>query len=146
MKAIVCRAFGPIADLRWEEVQAAKLEPGQVRVAIRAAGVNFADTLKAWGGRYLVIGFAAGRIPQLPVNHPLVKGYDVVGVRYDVWRDRFWTDARANLEQILGWVAEERMQAVVSRTEAMADAVAALDAIARRQVVGKVVLTNPVAD
>src|SRR5205823_3636009 len=49
-----------------------------------------------WDGRYLVIGFAAGRIPELKVNHPLVKGYEIIGVRYDVWRDRFWPDARAN--------------------------------------------------
>jgi NADPH2:quinone reductase len=102
--------------------------------AIRAVG---------WDGRYLVIGFAAGRIPQLPVNHPLVKGYDVVGVRYDVWRDRFWPEARENLGQILSWCAEGRVQVAVCRTQSVADAAAALEAISQRQVIGKLVLTLP---
>ncbi len=74
------------------------------------------------------------------MNHPLVKGYGVIGVRYDVWRDRFWQDARANLRQIIEWCEAGRVQPVVSRTERLADAVQALSAIAAREVVGKVVL------
>jgi NADPH:quinone reductase len=96
-----------------------------------------------WGGRYLVIGFAAGRIPALPVNHPLVKGYDVVGVRYDVWRDRFWPQARGNLMRILGWWTEGLVRPVVSRTERIDHAAQALSALANRQVSGKLVLTAP---
>lgn len=96
-----------------------------------------------WGGRYLVVGFAAGRIPELKMNHPLVKGYDVVGVRYDVWRDRFWGEARNNLEQILAWCSEGRVRPVVARTEPLPKAVEALTAIAGREVVGKLVLTAP---
>lgn len=98
-----------------------------------------------WDGRYLVVGFAAGRIPELKMNHPLVKGYDVVGVRYDVWRDRFWGDARRNLEQILAWCTEGKVRPVVARTEPLPRAVEALDAIAGRNVVGKLVLTGPCA-
>jgi NADPH:quinone reductase len=94
----------------------------------------------AWEGRYLVIGFAAGRIPELKVNHPLVKGYEVVGVRYDIWRDRSWPAARANLARIVAWWSEGRLQPVVSRTEPMSNATGALLAIASRQVVGKLVL------
>jgi len=96
-----------------------------------------------WGGRYLVIGFAGQRIPELKVNHPLVKGYDVIGVRYDVWRDRFWPEARANLLQILAWCADGRTRPVVSRVEPMHNAVEALAAIANRQVTGKLVLVAP---
>lgn len=95
-----------------------------------------------WAGRYLVIGFAAGRIPEVRVNHPLVKGYDIVGVRYDVWRDRFWPEARENLARILAWWSAGRVRPVVSRVERMDHAVAALSAIASRQVTGKFVLTN----
>lgn len=98
-----------------------------------------------WDGRYLVIGFAAGRIPELKVNHPLVKGYEVIGVRYDVWRDRFWADARANLAQVIAWWSEGRLQPMVSRTELLPDAVGALTAIASRQVVGKLVLSASAA-
>jgi NADPH:quinone reductase len=95
-----------------------------------------------WGGRYLVVGFAAGRIPELKLNHPLVKGYDVVGVRYDVWRDRFWPDARNNLLQVLQWCAEGAVRPVVPRIEPLANAVEALRAIAAREVVGKLVLSG----
>lgn len=94
----------------------------------------------AWGGRYLVVGFTAGRIPALPVNLPLLKGYDLVGVRYDVWRDGWWPEARANLEQVLAWQAEGRFAPVVSARFALADAVAALQAVTGRQVTGKAVL------
>jgi NADPH2:quinone reductase len=98
-----------------------------------------------WDGRYLVVGFAAGRIPQLRVNHPLVKGYEVIGVRYDVWRDRFWADAKANLAQVVAWWSEGRLQPVVSRTEPLSDAVQAMTAVASRQVVGKLVLSAAAA-
>lgn len=94
-----------------------------------------------WGGRYLVVGFAAGRIPQLQMNHPLVKGYDVVGIRYDVWRDRFWPQARSNLEQVLAWCSEGKLRPVVARTEPLSRAAHALRALAQREVVGKLVLT-----
>lgn len=94
-----------------------------------------------WDGRYLVIGFAAGRIPELRMNHPLVKGYDVVGVRYDVWRDRYWQEARANLERILAWWIEGKVRPVVSSVRHVDDAVAALSALANRQASGKLVLT-----
>jgi NADPH2:quinone reductase len=93
-----------------------------------------------WDGRFLIVGFAAGRIPELKMNHPLVKGYEVIGVRYDVWRDRFWQEARANLSQILEWCEAGHVRPVVFRTERLADAVRALTAIAAREVVGKLVL------
>jgi len=98
-----------------------------------------------WGGRYLVIGFAAGRIPTLKMNHPLVKGYDVVGVRYDVWRDRFWPQARENLAQIVAWCSEDKLRPVVSRTEPLSHAVEALTAIANRETAGKLVLCSGTA-
>jgi NADPH2:quinone reductase len=94
----------------------------------------------AWMGRYLVIGFTAGRIPTLKVNMPLVKGYDLVGVRYDVWRDGWWSEARANLEQVLAWYAEGKVRPLVSASYPLARAVEAMRSITSRQVTGKVVL------
>jgi len=117
--------------------------PGGVDVVFDPVGGDVFDEAVrtvGWDGRFLVVGFAAGRIPELKMNHPLVKGYQVIGVRYDVWRDRCWRDARANLGQILAWCEAGRVRPVVSRTERLADAVQALRAIAAREVVGKVVL------
>jgi NADPH2:quinone reductase len=53
MKAIRCRAWGTPDTLRLEEAESPKLQPHQVRIRVRAAGVNFADTLMV-GGRYQV--------------------------------------------------------------------------------------------
>ena len=96
----------------------------------------------AWGGRYLVIGFTAGRIPTLSVNMPLVKGYDLVGVRYDVWRDGWWNEARANLEEVLALYAQGKFRPLVSATYPLEDAVEAMRSITGRQITGKVVLVN----
>ena len=76
-----------------------------------------------WGGRYLVVGFTAGRIPRLPINLPLVKGYDLIGVRYDVWRDGWWPLARANLQQVIDWQGEGRFRPWVSARFPLAQAV-----------------------
>jgi NADPH2:quinone reductase len=101
--------------------------------AVRAVG---------WMGRYLVIGFTAGRIPTLKVNMPLVKGYDLIGVRYDVWRDGWWSEARANLEQVLALYAQGKFRPLVSATYPLEETVQAMQSITARQVTGKVVLTN----
>lgn len=131
------------ADWRQQALQAAG--PGGIQVVFDPVGGHaFDEAVRAigWGGRYLVVGFAEGRIPELKMNHPLVKGYDVMGIRYDVWRDRFWPEARDNLAQLLAWCAEGRTRPVVSRVMPMSRAVDALTAIASRQVVGKVVLST----
>jgi NADPH2:quinone reductase len=95
-----------------------------------------------WDGRYLVIGFTAGRIPTLAVNMPLVKGYNLVGVRYDVWRDGWWPQARANLEQVLAWFEQGLVAPLVTGRYPLTQAVEAMRSITGRQITGKVVLTN----
>ena len=96
----------------------------------------------AFNGRYLVIGFTAGRIPSLSVNMPLVKGYDLVGVRYDVWRDGWWSEARANLEHVLALYEAGKFRPLVSASYPLERAVEAMRSITARQITGKVVLTN----
>lgn len=101
--------------------------------AVRAVG---------WGARYLVIGFTAGRIPTLKINMPLVKGYDVLGVRYDVFRDGWWPEARANLEEVLACFTTGAIRPLVTATYPLEAAVQAMRSITARQITGKVVLTN----
>ena len=96
----------------------------------------------AFDGRYLVIGFTSGRIPSLKINYPLVKGFDVLGVRYDVWRDACWGEARANLQQVLDLYEQGRVRPLVSGTYPLARAVDAMRSITARQITGKVVLVN----
>lgn len=94
----------------------------------------------AFDGRYLVIGFTSGRIPQIQVNYPLVKGFDILGVRYDVWRDGCWPEARANLQQVLAFYEQRRIRPLVSARWPLPRAVEALRSITSRGTTGKVVL------
>lgn len=99
-----------------------------------------------WDGRYLVVGFTSGRIPTLQVNMPLVKGFDVVGVRYDSWRNDWWPEARADLEHLLAWCAQGHFKPLVSASYPLSQAVAAMRRVTQRQITGKVVLENTNAD
>ncbi|MEA3245692.1 MAG: NADPH:quinone oxidoreductase family protein, partial [Gemmatimonadota bacterium] len=108
-------------------------------------GDAFDEAVRAigWAGRYLVIGFTAGRIPTLKINMPLVKGYDVLGVRYDVFRDNAWPEARVNLEEVLALCERGTIAPLVSATYPLHEAVTAMKSITGRQITGKVVLVNP---
>jgi len=94
----------------------------------------------AWLGRYLVIGFAAGEIPKLPLNLVLLKSCDVRGVLWGAWTDNDIPGYRASTEQLLAWSADGKLSLHVHAVYPLSDAPAALKAIAARQVMGKVIL------
>ncbi len=94
----------------------------------------------AWFGRFLVIGFAAGEIPKLPLNLVLLKACDVRGVFWGAWIERDKQGHRANTEQLLTWVAEGKLSSHVHAVYPLGEAAKALKAIAARQVMGKVIL------
>jgi NADPH2:quinone reductase len=93
-----------------------------------------------WEGRFLVIGFAAGEIPKMPLNLVLLKSCDVRGVLWGGWTERDLAGHRRNTEQILAWQAQGKLSTHVHAVYPLADAPAALKAIAARQVMGKVIL------
>ncbi|GIK57293.1 MAG: NADPH:quinone oxidoreductase family protein [Chloroflexi bacterium] len=95
----------------------------------------------AWEGRLLVIGFADGRIPQLPVNLALVKNMSVVGVYwggYSTRQPRVITDS---LRTLLAWYVEGKIRPHISQTYPLGQAADALNSLINRQSTGKVVLT-----
>ncbi len=94
----------------------------------------------AWEGRFLVIGFAAGDIPKLPLNLVLLKSADVRGVFWGAWIERDPAGHRANTEQLLAWLAQGKLSSHVHAVYPLADAPAALKALAERKVMGKVIL------
>ena len=94
----------------------------------------------AWYGRYLVVGFAAGQIPKLPLNLVLLKSCDVRGVFWGSWNERDPAGHRANTEEIVRWCAEGKLSAHIHATYPLTDAAQALKDIAARKVMGKVVL------
>ncbi len=94
----------------------------------------------AWEGRFLVIGFAAGDIPKLPLNLVLLKGCDVLGVFWGSWIARDPAGHRANTAQLVQWCATGKLSSHVHKVYPLEQAPAALKAIAARQVMGKVIL------
>jgi NADPH2:quinone reductase len=94
----------------------------------------------AWRGRYLVVGFAAGEIPRIPLNLALLKGCAITGVFYGEFARREAAANRALLARLLGWVAEGRLRPAVTRSFPLAQAAEALDSLALRRATGKLVL------
>ncbi|HKQ94388.1 MAG TPA: NADPH:quinone oxidoreductase family protein [Aestuariivirgaceae bacterium] len=94
----------------------------------------------AWRGRHLVIGFAAGDIPRLPLNLPLLKEGTIVGVH---WGKHVELDPAGYLEdarQILQWAADGKIRPHIDKAYPLEEAGQAFDAISRRAVKGKLVL------
>ena len=95
-----------------------------------------------WGGRHLVVGFAAGEIPRIPLNLPLLKGCGILGVSYGAFAKREPDANRALVGQLLAWVRERRLRPLVSATHSLEGAAAALEALLARSVTGKIVLVT----
>ena len=93
-----------------------------------------------WEGRYLVVGFAAGEIPKLPLNLVLLKSCDIRGVLWGSWIRREPKAQHALMTQIVDWCAQGKLSAHVHAVYPLAEIVAALKAIADRKVMGKIVL------
>jgi NADPH2:quinone reductase len=91
-------------------------------------------------GRYLVVGFAAGEIPKLPLNLVLLKGCDVRGVFWGSWTERDPDSHRGNTADLMRWCAEGKISGHVHAAYPLAEAARALNDIAGRKVMGKVVL------
>jgi NADPH2:quinone reductase len=96
----------------------------------------------AWRGRFLVVGFAAGRIPSLPLNLPLLKGCAVLGVFWGAFTRNEPELNAANLRELMQWVGDGRLRPHVSARYPLERAADALDDLVQRRVHGKVVLTT----
>ncbi|GAB3972237.1 NADPH:quinone oxidoreductase family protein [Spirosoma terrae] len=94
----------------------------------------------AWRGRYLVVGFAAGSIPSIPLNLALLKGASIVGVFWGAFAQREPKASEANLRQILTWVESGQLKQHIHRIYSLDETATALRALVDRQVIGKAVV------
>ncbi len=153
-KCALCRAQG--AD---ETIDYGVHTPqGGLREAIKAAtggkgpdvvydpvGGEFAEPVFrsiAWRGRHLVVGFASGPIPALPLNLPLLKGASLVGV---FWGDFAKREPQANaamMKELAQWYGQGKIKPVIDGTMPMADLKAAYARMGSRAVKGKLVMVN----
>ena len=94
----------------------------------------------AWGGRHLVVGFASGDIPSIPLNLPLVKGAALVGVFWGTFVQREPAVHRANMAELLGWVESGAIRPHISKRFPLDRAAEALRWMMDRKAMGKVIV------
>jgi NADPH2:quinone reductase len=149
-KCELCRSIGADATINYsreklrEAVAAATGGRGPDVVYDPVGGDLAEPALRslAWRGRYLVIGFASGTIPSLPLNLPLLKGAAIVGVFWGGFSRHEPEAAAAVLAELAGWYAEGKIKPVMDRLMPMDELKAAYQYMGTRGVKGKAVMVN----
>lgn len=129
-------------DIR-ERVKALTEGRGADVVFDPVGGAVFDASLRAvtWGGRLLVIGFAAGKVPEIPANILLVKNLSVLGLYWGAYRSKAPELLREQFAELAAWCAEGKLRPLVSHSLPLEEAPAALDLLLTRKATGKVLLT-----
>ena len=96
----------------------------------------------AWEGRLVIIGFAGGKVPQIPANLLLVKNLSAVGFYWGSYRAKDPARVRASFETLFGWVAAGKLKPHISETFPLEQAAQAIRVLQSRKATGKVVLTT----
>jgi NADPH2:quinone reductase len=147
-KLATCREHGAALTINYEtedlKTRVKELTGGQgADVVYDPVGGPYAEAAlrsTAWEGRFLVIGFAAGEIPRIPLNLPLLKGCSIVGVFYGAHAARQPEQTRANVQQLVAWWSEGKLRPHVSSTYPLDRSAEALRELADRRAEGKVVV------
>lgn len=108
--------------------------------AVGGAHAETALRSLGWRGRYLVVGFATGQIPAIPLNLALLKERQILGV---YWGESIRHDPKghmANVAQLLDWFGAGKVSPIISRAYRLEETIEALTDIAERRVIGKVVI------
>ncbi|MET0432105.1 MAG: NADPH:quinone oxidoreductase family protein [Hyphomicrobium sp.] len=95
----------------------------------------------AWQGRFLVVGFAAGEIPKIPLNLLFLRGAEIAGVFWGEAVKRDPAGHRANMQRVLDWVRSGRLTPRIQATYPLDEIGEALGVLDRREATGKIVLT-----
>jgi NADPH2:quinone reductase len=149
-KCELCRSIGADATINYsreklrDAIQAATDGRGPDVIYDPVGGDLAEPALRsiAWRGRYLVIGFASGSIPALPLNLPLLKGASIVGVFWGSFNKHEPKAGAALLAELARWYGEGKIKPVIDRVMPMAEVKAAYEYMGSRGVKGKLVLVN----
>jgi len=147
-KLETCRRHGAdeLINYETEDVRARikELTGGRgVDVCYDPVGDKYAEPMvrsMAWDGRYLIVGFAAGVPPKIPLNLALLKGSALIGVYFGGMMAAEPQRARKIYAEIIDLVASGKLKPLISRTYALGETVEALRALSSRQVQGKIVV------
>lgn len=149
-KLAVCRAMGATETINYTTEnlrdRLKELTAGNgVDVVYDPVGDHYAEPAirsLAWRGRYLVVGFAGGNIPAIPLNLPLLKGASIVGVFWGLFTQREPALSQQNMIQILEWIGAEKLSQHIHGQFSLDEAPAVLRALMNREVVGKAVIVH----
>ena len=149
-KLAVCREHGADATINYatedlrERIKQLTGDRG-VDVVLDPVGGRFSEPAlrsMAWRGRFVVVGFAAGDIPRIPLNLPLLKGCSIVGAFLGAWMKREPERFADSMRQLLQWYTEGRLKPHIDRTYPLERAAEAISYMAGRRVKGKIVVTT----
>ena len=147
-KLALCREYGADETINYSEDdlrnRLKELTGGKgVDVVYDPVGGALADpALRSmnWNGRYLVVGFAAGKIPDLPMNLPLLKGCSVVGVFWGALAERQPKDNARNLAEIIQFLQTGKIKPHIQAVYPLEQAAQALTEMQARKVMGKLLI------
>ena len=146
-KLAVCREHGADMTLNYAEGDfRAKLKalcPDGPDVIYDPVGGDLAEPAFrsiGWRGRHLVIGFAGGEIPRIPLNLPLLKGASIVGVFWGAYIAREASEFRKDMATLVGWLNEGRIRPRVSGRYGLDEAPQAIKDLAERRATGKIIV------
>ena len=100
-------------------------------VALRGTG---------WDGRYLVIGFAAGEVPKVPLNLALLNARSILGVYWGEWTKRHRAASEANFAQLAGWITEGKLHPEISERLPLEEVPRAMMDLVERRALGKLLV------
>ena len=148
-KLALCRDYGADETINYTDAslkdEIKRLTGGKgVDVVYDPVGDRFAEPAfrgMGWNGRYLIVGFAGGNIPSLPLNLPLIKGASLVGVFWGAFTQFEPAVHRANMAELLDWYAKGTIKPHVSKHFPLSEGAAAIRWMMDRKATGKVVLT-----
>ena len=145
-KLALCKEYGADECINYtqEDLKERLKALGGVDVIYDPVGGEYAEpALRSmnWKGRYLVVGFAAGQIPNIPLNLPLLKGCAVVGVFWGAFAEREPKANYQNVMELLQFYQNGQMKPHIQRTFSLEEAPQALYDMLERRVMGKLVVT-----
>lgn len=148
-KIAFCKAHGADEGINYqtenlkERIKALTQGKG-ADVVYDAVGDTFSEPAlraMAWEGRFLVVGFAAGNIPKIPLNLTLLKGCQIVGVFWGSWASQFPKDNMQNTLELLQWLSEGKLRPHIHKKYPLSKVPEAMEEMMQRKVMGKVIIS-----
>lgn len=143
-KLAVCQQSGADELINYETTDLRSYikenHPKGIDVIYDPVGDRFAEPAVrslAWGGRYLVVGFAGGKPSAIPMNLPLLKGASIVGVFWGAFAQKEPQESMKNFQQILGWIHSGQLKQHVHQVYELENSAQAIQDLMDRKVIGK---------